>query len=878
MPEVSPDLPTSKAADPGNAAAHQETDAGSFFDAIPPIRVLIVDDHDPVRRGIRLLLSTDASVSICGEAADGMEAVEKAAALRPDVILMDITMPRMDGFAATRAIKQALPTTRVILVSQNDPGIVEHQAAEVNADGFVVKSELSQHLIPKIWKAAAKPEHALDPRRAQALQSPEQRGLAGSPAESQAGLADKDLPPSQSLLPAATASAPKLLSFSPSSLATLRDHRERLELMARASGIGFWFCDLPFDKLVWDERVKEHFWYPPEARITIEMFYARLHPEDRERTRETIERSIANNKPYDLEYRTVADDGRLRWIRAIGWPFYDQAGRPIRFDGLTIDVTAKRREEEATGLLAAIVASSDDAIVSKNLNGIITSWNKSAERLFGYTAQEAIGQHITLIIPRNRLGEEDEILSRIRSGRRVDHFETVRVRKDGTTIELSLTISPVVDRDGRVIGASKVARDIGERKRAERALRASEERERKITADALAATAKFRAIFEQTTVFAGIMTRDGILMEANRTSLEGCGYQAGEVLGLPFWETVWWRNFPESQAKIRNAISPCARGIPYQDTLLYSWADGAERIMTFALHPIVDDRGEVLYLHPTGVDITDVKLMEEKYRKLSETLDGEVRARTRELEERNVDILRQSEQLRELSRRLLLAQDEERRHIARELHDSAGQTLTVLGMSVSHLAQQVGQYSDALQSEAAAVQDLVQQLHREIRTASYLLHPPLLDENGLASALNWYVQGVTERSGLEINLAIAKDLGRLPGDLELLVFRLVQECLTNVHRHSGSRTASIRIARDQDAVSVEVRDQGQGLSPDKLVEMQSSGSGVGIRGMRERLRHFQGKLNIESSSLGTVVLAAIPIPRQPVAGKAAAMEAEWQLH
>src|SRR5215469_16315969 len=267
--------------------------------------------------------------------------------------------------------------------------------------------------------------------------------------------------------------------------------------MAQASEIGFWFCDLPFDKLVWDDRVKEHFWYPSDVEVNIDMFYQRLHPEDRERTRETIEQCIAKRQQYDIEYRTVADDGRIKWIRAIGSPFFDDSGAPTRFDGLTIDVTGRRRAEEATGLLAAIVASSDDAIVSKNLNGVITSWNKSAERVFGYTAQEAIGQHITLIIPRNRLGEEDEILSRIRNGQRVDHFETVRVRKDGTTIELSLTISPVLDRDGRVVGASKVARDISERKRAQRALRESEERERKVAADALAATAKFRAVFEQ---------------------------------------------------------------------------------------------------------------------------------------------------------------------------------------------------------------------------------------------------------------------------------------------------------------------------------------------------------------------------------------------
>jgi signal transduction histidine kinase len=205
--------------------------------------------------------------------------------------------------------------------------------------------------------------------------------------------------------------------------------------------------------------------------------------------------------------------------------------------------------------------------------------------------------------------------------------------------------------------------------------------------------------------------------------------------------------------------------------LRYSWADGTKRIVNFALHPIVDDRGDVLYLHPTGADITDLKLVEEGYRKLSETL-AEVRARTRELEQRNADVLKQSKQLRELSRRLLRAQEEERRHIAHKLHDSAGQTLTVLGLSVNHLVQQVGQYGDDLASETAIIQELVQQLHAEICTASYLLHLPMLDENGMAPALSWYVQGLAEHSGLEIKLDITKEFGRLPGNMELPVFRL----------------------------------------------------------------------------------------------------------
>ena len=139
-------------------------------------------------------------------------------------------------------------------------------------------------------------------------------------------------------------------------------------------------------------------------------------------------------------------------------------------DGLSIyfvDISQRKRDEGATGLLAAIVDSSDDAIVSKDLDGIITSWNKGAERIFGYPAEEAVGRHVTLIIPDDRREEEADILSRLKRGERVDHFQTIRVRKDGSTLDVSLTISPVRDSSGRIIGASKVARDITTQRRAE---------------------------------------------------------------------------------------------------------------------------------------------------------------------------------------------------------------------------------------------------------------------------------------------------------------------------------------------------------------------------------------------------------------------------
>ena len=249
---------------------------------------------------------------------------------------------------------------------------------------------------------------------------------------------------------------------------------------------------------------------------------------------------------------------------------------------------------------------------------------------------------------------------------------------------------------------------------------------------------------------------------------------------------------------------------------------------------------------------------EEQFRKLSETLETEVNQRTKQLEERNADVLRQSEQVRDLSWRLLRSQDEERRYIARELHDSAGQTLTVLGMNIAQIVQNAGRKAPEVAQEIEKVQETVQQLHREIRTASYLLHPPLLDENGLYSAISWYVHGLLERSGLDIRLDISPEFPRLARDMELMIFRLVQESLTNIHRHAECKIASIRIAREENQITVDVCDQGKGMSAERLAEIQAGRTGVGVRGMRERLHQFGGTIRIESDSKGTSVFATIP--------------------
>jgi len=242
----------------------------------------------------------------------------------------------------------------------------------------------------------------------------------------------------------------------------------------------------------------------------------------------------------------------------------------------------------------------------------------------------------------------------------------------------------------------------------------------------------------------------------------------------------------------------------------------------------------------------------ERLRNAQGELENRVRERTAELDLANHN-------LRGMSARLLQLQDEERRRIARELHDSIGQMLAALSMNLSGVQADLNR----LTKTAAAVtdsEDLVQEMCKEVRTISHLLHPPLLDEAGLSSALRWYVDGFSQRSKIAVDLDCPNDFGRLPREMETAIFRLVQECLTNIHRHSGSATAKIRLHHSDHEVVVEVEDKGNGIPAEKLHQMASAGiAGVGITGMRERVRQLGGSLEINSSDTGTAIVARLPI-------------------
>jgi signal transduction histidine kinase len=225
------------------------------------------------------------------------------------------------------------------------------------------------------------------------------------------------------------------------------------------------------------------------------------------------------------------------------------------------------------------------------------------------------------------------------------------------------------------------------------------------------------------------------------------------------------------------------------------------------------------------------------------------------------ELHRKTQQLEMLNARMTSLQDEERRRIARELHDSVGQLLAAVSMNTAFVAAESHKLSPEAAKRLSENAVMVAEASKEIRTISHLLHPPLLDEAGLASALRWYVDGFSERSKIDAKLDIPQNFAGLSKEMELSIFRVVQECLTNIHRHAGSPTARIRIVQGEACLRVEIEDAGKGIPPEKESAFGlSAHAGVGLRGMRERLRQLGGTLHVQSNGCGTRVTAILPFP------------------
>jgi len=709
---------------------------------------------------------------------------------------------------------------------------------------------------------------------------------------------------------------------------------------------------------------------------------------DRQKLSRIIEESCEERRTAEFNLKAVDGTVVPSHFSFVPLRLYDKQNVCV----VVTDLTKVIASRETRLHLAAIVESSDDAIISTTAHRIILSWNAGAERLFGYSAAEATGQSIAILVPPDRSREIALVEKRIKRIKVAEHLETVRVRKDGKRIDVSLSISPVKDPIGRIVGTSSIFCDITERKRAEEELRRLNRALRTIS-ECNEAVVRAREESELLQEICRILVQEGgyrlawvgFAEQDEAKTVRPAAYAGVEEGYLETLKITWadtergrgptgtairtgqpsvcrnmledpnfapWREEAVRRGYASSISLPLALdGQPagaltlYSQTadafdteetqLLIELADNlaygiqtlrtrAERVRSqealrranaynrslieASLDPLVtispqgkitdvnratervtgSSRGELI-----GTDVSDYFTDPEKARAGYQQVfragwvqdyelevqhrDGHVTpvvynasvyrdeagqeigvfAAARDITERK----RMEEELRQLSGHLLEAQDEERRRIARELHDSTSQNLAAIALNLGLIKE-----SDSTDEERRKCLEesisLTELSLNEIRNLSYLLHPPLLDEMGLSSALEYYVDGFSRRSGISVALEISPELGRLPKDAERTLFRVVQESLTNMLRHAGSSTARIAIARNPEGVVLEVADRGHGIltsSADKPGGTPAR-SGVGIPGMRERVRLLGGRLEIDSGAQGTTVRATLPFP------------------
>jgi PAS domain S-box-containing protein len=541
----------------------------------------------------------------------------------------------------------------------------------------------------------------------------------------------------------------------------------------------------------------------------------------------------------------IARDGTERPIGDSASPMLDEMGNKVGAVLVFRDVTEQRRAEEVRARLAAIIDSSEDAVVSKTLDGIITSWNAGAQRLFGYTPDEAVGQSITLIIPPERQDEERTILDRLRRGERVEHFETVRVAKDGRRLDISLTVSPIRNPEGDIIGASKIARDITERTTAVLALRESEERYRRAAAEAARAAeanAKFRAFFEQGTNFAGVLALDGTVVEANRLCLDACGFTRDEVIDKPFWECGWWNRSAALMDMVRSACRQAASGQLFRTESDYFVASGEERVVDLILAPVTDEAGHVLFVAATGTDVTERRRMEDA--------------------------------LREQDRR----KDEFLALLAHELRNPLAPIRN--GLQVLRLA---GVDANPAIAEARAMMD--RQLGHMVRLIDDLLDMSRINRNKmelrrshvlLADVVSSAIETarpVIEDEGHELSVSLPQRPVLLDADLTRLA-QVFSNLLTNSAKYTP-RSGRIWLSAEQRGgeVVVSVRDTGIGIPAkslrnifdmfsqvDRSIERNTGGLGIGLALVKGLVEMHGGSITAESEGEGKGSTFTVTLP------------------
>jgi PAS domain S-box-containing protein len=528
-----------------------------------------------------------------------------------------------------------------------------------------------------------------------------------------------------------------------------------------------------------------------------------IHPEDVEGTTDAWRASLAGGIPLLNESRVRRADGKYRWLLHRAVPLRDERGNIVKWIGSSTDIEdCKQAEAQSKMLIDAI----PQQIWSCTSDGIVDNCNARWRSYSGLELEDLRGFNwLTIIHPDDRDRALEAWQESVANG--TPHEHEARHRAADGTYRWFLGLGvPLRDAEGCIVRWYGTNTDIEDRKQAEDARRQSEE-----------SLSLFRMLIDQSSD--SIEVVDPVTLQFLDMNARACadhGYTREEILSRTVFDldpTLDHDEYLRRNKQLRESGSLIREGVHVRK-------DGSTFPVETSIRLIqLETRG---YIVAVARDITERKWAQD--------------------------------QLRRLSGQLLRLQDEERRRIARDLHDSTGQNLAALKMALGQLSRSIPQSSKAARQHLSESQALVDQSLREVRTLSYLLHPPMLDEAGLEVAIRLHVEGFVKRSGIRVDIEVSASFGRMKLDIELVLFRVIQESLTNIHQHSRSTQATIRLGRNARDVIIEVSDTGHKKSGDRFPFKP----GVGISSMQERVKQIGGQLAMESGSRGTTVRAMLP--------------------